>query len=200
MFEDDGTPVQLGSATTWDDERVPVTSLAKGGVSDPGFAAWKKNAGGTSLGVFIYWFDKTTEEELFFALQIPHSWKEGSTIYPHVHWIPKTNGAVGSKVCWGLEYTVQSLGGVFGTTTIIHGNTAILNETPVADKHYLTRLNGETGIVMTGQTISCMLHGRFFRDAGSVLATDDYDDDAGLLEIDFHIEKDTNGSRTETTK
>lgn len=199
-FENDGTPVQYGDATAWEDERVPVTSLKLGGSHDPGFAVWKKNAGGTSQGVFIHWFDKATEEELYFALQISHAWKEGSTIYPHVHWIPKTNGGANTKVSWGLEYVVQSMGVAFGTTTIIYGNTSIPNETPVADRHYLTRINGTTGIVMTGHTISCMLIGRVFRDATGAGGTDDYDDDAGLLEIDFHIERDTNGSRLETSK
>jgi hypothetical protein len=45
-----------------------------------------------------------------------------------------------------------------------------------------------------------MLVCRLFRDAAGVGGTDDYDDDAGLLEIDFHYEIDTIGSRTETAK
>lgn len=36
--------------------------------------------------------------------------------------------------------------------------------------------------------------------AAGALKTDDYDNDAGLLEVDFHVQLDTEGSRTEYGK
>ena len=86
-------------------------SLSKGGVNDPNLVQVKDNGSG-STGVYTYQFDNNTEEELFFAAQIPHAWKEGSNIYPHVHWYP-TNTDTGN-VIWGLEYTWANVNGTFG--------------------------------------------------------------------------------------
>jgi hypothetical protein len=56
-----------------------------------------------------------------------------------------------------------------------------------------------TAIANGSHTISSMLVCRIFRNATD--ATDDtYDDDAGLLEIDFHYEADMVGSRGISTK
>lgn len=185
-----------GDSTTWDDERVPVTSTKAAGVRDPGFTQFKDDGAG-STGVFTYWFDKDAEEELFFSLQMPHKWKVASTIYPHVHWIPSSTATIGT-VLWGLEYTWQSLSSVFQNTTLISGHTPH-NSTAsiIAGMHYLTSLS--TGINGTGQTISSMLVGRVFRGAANA-SLDTYDYDAGLLEVDFHYEIDSLGSSTEYIK
>lgn len=194
-----GHLVLAGDATVWDDLRVPMTAVKTGGSKDPGFSVFKTNGSG-SQGVFTWWFDKAAEEELFFAVQIPHAWKLESTIYPHVHWAPKTDGASGAVVNWGLEYTIAELGGVFGNTTIIYGSTQVPADAVLAaGKHYLTNIGA--GISMAGvDTLSAMIICRVFRDATGALATDDYDDDAGLLEIDFHYEMDSLGSNEELAK
>ena len=195
-FEADGTLKFNGDATVWDDLRVPVTSTRKGASKQPGFAKFKDDGGG-SQGVFIDWFDKSTEEEVYFVAQFPHSYKLGSTIHPHVHWTPKVDGAEGKKVRWGFEYTWQDIGGVFGDSTIIYAEDPFCGDTALlADKHYLTNFPDVLG---TGiGVVSSMLIGRLFRDATAL--TDDYDNDAGVFEIDFHYEIDTVGSRLEYTK
>lgn len=54
---------------------------------------------------------------------------------------------------------------------------------------------------MTGvNTVSSMLACRLFRDATGAGGTDDLDNDAGVLEFDFHYEIDTMGSRSEYLK
>lgn len=198
--EADGTLEFKGNATVWDDIRVPVTSTKLGGSRDPGFTVFKTNGAG-SQGVFIYWFDASIEEEIYFTVQMPHSWKEGTDILPHVHWIPSTtpdNTPTQQRVSWGLEYAWANIGDVFPTnTTVITNNTIYPTDTELVQyKHYLTQLSD---IVGTGKTISSMLVCRLFRNATSV-AYDTYEHDAGLLEIDFHFEQDTIGSRSVTTK
>jgi hypothetical protein len=194
-FEPDGTMVMVGDATVWDDLRVPTTAVKAAGVKDPHFSLYKTNGAG-STGVFIHWFDKAAEEELFFTCQMPHGWV-GTDITAHVHWVPKTNGALNATVEWGLEYTWADIGGTFGNSTIIYTKTTTSGDaTLVADKHYMSNF---TAIANGSHTISSMLVCRIFRNATD--ATDDtYDDDAGLLEIDFHYEADMVGSRGISTK
>jgi hypothetical protein len=198
-FEVDGTLIMHGNATTWEDVRVPSVATKLGGSKDPGFTVFKDN-GSSSQGVFVYWFDKASEEELYFMLQIPHTYKLESPIYPHVHWIPQTNGAENAVASWGLEYTWADVGETFGNTNILYANAHYpADASLVAGRHYLTSFAAIAG---TGHDfVSSMLVCRIFRNAtGAGSSTDDYDDDAGLLEIDFHIEQDTLGSRSEFAK
>ena len=196
QFNANGELRLRGDATQWDDLRVPVTATTRQGSRDPDFTKFKDNGSG-SQGVFAYLFNKTTEEELYFIAQMPHSWKQGSAIEAHVHWYPTVNGSAGTDVSWGMEYTWSNVGEVFGNTAIIYGDTNHLSETLVAGKHYITELGA---IDATGKTFSSILVCRVFRDAPGAGGTDDYDADAGLLEIDFHYQIDSLGSNEEYIK
>lgn len=181
----------------YEDLPVLLTSLKLAGVHDPGFAQFKDNGAG-STGVFCYWFDASTNEEVFFGQQMPHAWT-GTTIHPHVHWTPKTtaDGAPASqKVEWGLEYTWTDIGGDFANTSIIYGNTHTpADANVVAGRHYLTDL-GDITPSASQDGLSSILVCRLFRNATD--ATDDtYEADAGLLQFDFHYERDRLGSATE---
>ncbi|GAH65568.1 unnamed protein product [marine sediment metagenome] len=183
--------------TAFEDVRVPLAATKKGGLSDPDFVQFQDN-GAASTGVYVWAFDPGGEEEMFFECQILHAYREGTTIYPHVHWAPDGNGGAGDVVSWGLEYTWANIGGDFGNTTIISANAHTPADAAlVGDRHYLTSL---PVIVGAGKTISSMLSCRIFRDAAGVLRVDDYANDAFLLEIDFHVEFNSLGSRTELVK
>jgi len=174
----------------WDDLKAPATTAKVGGTKDPDFIKITDNGSG-STGVYTYAFDKNTEEELFFVLQFPHEMKTGSTISPHVHWMP-TDTDTGT-VRWGLEYTWVDINGVFGNTNIIY------SEDPAAGTaltHHLAPFPDISGTGITG--VSSMMMVRIFRDAAN--AADTYDNDAALLEFDIHYQIDTMGSRAETTK
>lgn len=197
-FEADGTLVMHGDATVWDDLLVPATMTKMGGTKDPGFAVFKTNGSG-SQGVFLYWFDAVTEEELYFAVQLPHSWA-GTPITPHVHWVPSIasdENPSGQTVRWGLEYTWINIDGTFANTSIVYAKSA--SGLTTAGKHLMTLFSAITPGAGTQDGISSMLICRIFRDATSV-ADDTYEHDAGLLEIDFHYEKNTIGSRAAGTK
>lgn len=168
-------PVLLeGDAVVWDDLRVPVESTSKGGTKDPDFGQFLNNGSG-SQGVFIQWFSSTSEEELYFTVQLPHSYKVGSDIQAHVHWVTKEAGT--GNVQWGLEYSWANIDDTFSNTTIITGTES----NPVVKYHYMTDLGIIDG---TGKSYSSMLVCRIFRDASS----DSFNQDAGLLEIDFHFQ------------
>lgn len=181
--------------TVWDDLRVPVLSTKLGGTKDPDFAKIFDDGSG-SQGVFSYLFSATTEEELYFMVQLPHGWKYETDLHPHIHWAPTVNGSAGQKVSWGLEYIVGEINSVFGDTTIIYGDTPIGEPSSlVANTHYLTEF---PVISMSGITsVSTMLLCRIFRDATGAGGADDYANDVALLEIDFHYQSDRIGSNNE---
>jgi len=68
----------------FDDLRFPATAInPPGAVNDPGFDA--TNGG--------WLFDAVATEVLFLIVQMPHSWKEGTSIEPHIHWQKTTSDA-----------------------------------------------------------------------------------------------------------
>jgi hypothetical protein len=192
-IESDGSLSYEGTATRYDDLKVPMNSTNAGSSNAPDWALFKKN--GTSQGVLLYWFNKGYEEELYFVVQMPHAWKEGSDIYPHVHWVTKND--VGSyKVTWALEFTWSSVGQVFSDTTILTASDPIAPiGTVSAYEHAITSLGTISG---AGKTLSSVLICGVYRDGDG--PNDSYPTDAGLIEIDFHYQIDSDGSREEYTK
>lgn len=187
----------LTSTVGYDDLTVDLNAVKLRGVADPGYAKFKDNGSG-STGVYIYWFDAGTSEEVFFAKQMPHCWN-GTTIHPHVHWTPAVTSdgnPASQKVEWGLEYTWVDIGGDFSNTNIIYGNAHIPADADVvAGRHYLTDLGNLTpSSAQDGP--SSMIVCRLFRNAADA-ADDTYEQDAGLLAFDFHYEKDRLGTATE---
>ena len=71
-----GTTKQASNIVVWDDLRAPATQLrVNPATSRPDFDA-------VNVG---YSFDPTGVETVFIVMQLPHSYKEGSDIEPHVH-------------------------------------------------------------------------------------------------------------------
>jgi hypothetical protein len=169
----------------FDDMRCPVSALAPGATpADPIIY-------GSSGAVRIRGFDGAAAvESMDFTAQLPHGYKEGTDLEPHVHWCPTT--ANSGNVVWRLDYYWLDINGVIpvlaqiATTPQAAGGTAW--------KHLLADLPVISGV---GKTISSMLMCRIWRDP---TGTDTYPDDAGLLEVDFHYQLDSVGSRLELTK
>ena len=198
VIEADGTLRLDNAATVWNDLMVFPDATTKGGSNPPDWGpAFIKNAAGTSQGVFLWMFSPTTEEELYFTVQIPHDYKTGSDLYPHVHWTTATGTPSVSDVVWGLEYTLISVGGGFTNTVIIRSNTLIPSCSPPSGtrQHLISEFNPIDG---TGLGISAILICRLFRAATD--AADTFPNDTGLLGFDFHYEQDTQGSREQWTK
>lgn len=192
-FIQDGSLRMEGDATTFTDLNVPVNATKSDGAKMPAFKMFLEDGGGQ--GVLAYGFESGKEEELFFMVQMPHSWKVGSDIYPHVHWSVQDD--LGSDVVrWGLEYTWANVGSTFSQPTIIYGTSPIGAASPVTENlHTITPLGT---LSATGKTLSSVILCRVFRDGDN--SGDTFNHDAFLLMIDFHYEEDSFGSRTEYTK
>ena len=183
-----------------------TTATEKTGISDDGVISggsegseWDwitghiGNSSPATRGVILKYFSPTANNEVYFEAQLPHSWIEGSTLKPHIHWIPNEDGGAGERVTWKMEYTFSDIGEVFPDTQILTGSTNIYDEDLVKNKHYLTSFGD---LDATGKKLSSMLVCRVWRDADN----DDYSDFAGALEIDIHYQINMFGSRQEFVK
>ena len=183
-FESDGTVVFEGNATVWDDVRVPGL-LTKIGASAPTLIAV------SSSNLQVYAFDgAATLEQVFFTIQMPHSYKLGTTIHPHVHWAPTT--ASTGDVVWQLEYAMADINGTISSETLI---TATDAASTVAWQHQYADVGNLTS---TFSDVSGIIMGRLYRDPSD--GDDTFGNDAAFLEFDVHFEIDTVGSRAETSK
>jgi len=171
----------------WDDLQFPAAAINPPGLgSDPGYDT--TNGG--------YLFDANSTELLFFQAQMPHGWREGSSIRPHVHW-QKTTSAAGN-VYWQLDYKKTPIGSVMDGAFTTLFNTSTVDGTPdndTANEHLITALGD---IDMTGNELSDMLVMKLSRIGGN--GADTYGADARLLEFDIHYEIDGFGSGREFIK
>jgi len=173
------------SDTVWDDLRVPAQSTRiNPSSSKPDFQPF--------LGtVYSFLFDDDDVESVHFAAQLPHGWKVATNLHPHVHWTALNTNA--GDVVWGLECTWSSIGGVFGAPQTMTVTAA--TET-TAFQHQMT--NFAELDMSAADTVSTMLMCRLYRDGAAT--ADTYASDVALLEIYFHYQIDTIGSREESSK
>jgi hypothetical protein len=198
VIEADGTFRLDNAATVWNDLMVFPDATTKGGSNPPEWGTtFMKNAGGTSKGVYLWMFAPNQEEELHFTVQIPHNYKEGTDLHPHIHWTTVTGTPSGSNVVWGLEYTVISVAGSFPFTQVLYTNSLIsaCNPPSGTGQHLISEFANISG---TGLTISSIMVCRLFRATGN--ASDTFPNVVGFLGFDIHYEQDTQGSRDVWTK
>jgi hypothetical protein len=172
----------------WEDLRAPATAInPPGAVADPDVDV--------EDGCLL--FAPNATEQIAIVVQMPHEWKEGTYIVPHVHWT-KTTSAAG-QVLFKLEYQIAGPGEVFpGTWTELASNSLSVISLPdldTANQHLITDFGQ---MDMIGYRISAMIKFRLSRVGGDALDT--YPADAKVLEFDCHYQVDSNGSRQEFVK
>lgn len=159
----------------WDDLRAPAT-----GINLPGALA-SPSAGldGSLL------FSNVTENNIAVLMQLPHSWKEGSEVRPHVHWSKTTDGA--GDVVWEIRYRVIPIHGLPPAWTAWTAATSRSQDPGSTQKHVLDAF---PAIDLTGAALSAMLSFQIRRNPAAV----------ALWEFDLHYLVDSLGSRQEYVK
>ena len=188
--EADGTVVFSGSATVWDDLRIIPSGMDRPGTADPTLKVIRTN---------IYGWEFEKNDEAYFTAQMPHGYKVGSNFYVHVHWTPGANGVTenAKTVGWKVDVSAASINGVIGAP-----QTYDLSGT-CDGVDYKHKMSSDVEISGSGVGISSIIQGRVYRtDTG---ADDTWTGTATgelpfLLELDFHYELDTAGSRAPTSK
>jgi len=147
---------------------------------------------GTLQGKTGSWlFDKNQDERLEFVYELPHSYMEGTDVEVHVHWCPVDTDT--GDVSWRFGYSWANINGTLPVPGAELIGTAADPADGTAFKHQYHDLGEMDG---TGKTISSVITAYLYRD----VSEDDYDADAAMLSIDFHIKKDARGSKEEHTK
>lgn len=168
--------------TAWDDLRFPAAGInPRGAASD----ATRNTTDGRLE------FSASATNIIAIQAQMPHSWKIGSSISPHIHWTPETTNV--GNVLWKIDYQIANINGVFPGIWTTEAVLAAAGG--VAAKHLLTEF---TDIPMADKTLSCMILILLSRMGAD--GTDTFTGLAQLNEFDIHYEIDSFGSRQEYVK
>jgi len=189
-IDSSGNLALMGSATCWEDLRFPVQALKLSGTKPP---SWAVMLSGQVLA-FSDQSAEANEEKIYFNAQLPHNRKSDTNLHPHIHYISATTST--GDIHWRLFYTWASIGSSFVTPTAITATT--INNTTTVNFHQMTTFSPIVGVSLTTGGISSMLICELTRRSST--AADTYTADAHLIEIDFHYEVDSLGSRTESNK
>lgn len=173
--------------TRWDDLRVPAQNTKLNpSKSEPAFESWID-------GLFTYHFDASNadDESIHFVCQVPHNYKLGTDLHPHIHWSPDNTNT--GNVYWSFEYSLSNINGTFGSSTT---DDILAAADGVENKHQIDEF---TAIDGTNITLSSMIVCRLTRKSTSE-ATDTFTGNAVFLEFDFHYQIDSLGSYLEYQK
>ena len=166
----------------WEDLRFPAQAIDRPGPT--GGPTWDT----TNIG---HGFADNAVNELQFIGQMPHSWREGTNIRPHVHWEAGTRFTPGKAVVWALSIRWRNIGDTT-TATAIYTITATPSHTLALMIHNFPELDG------TGKNISSVLDMQIARLATST--GDSMTAVAILKEFDIHYLTDSFGSDKEFIK
>lgn len=182
-LEADGTIRFVGNATVWEDVNIGGVALRAGTSNQPSLT----NLDTTTI--LVWGFSASQTNEVHGNFEIPHAYKEGTDIIPHVHWYPTTTGT--NNVLWRLEYYIRA-----GNTLKLTGTIdALAPGNGVAWEEI--RSNFPT-IAGTDLKIGSQFHARLARIGGDV--TDTYAAVACIATFGIHYQADTAGSRLVTSK
>lgn len=188
QFSSTGFLTLLGSATVWDDFVVPLVGIRANG---------SRIAEDLTEGTTTFANNCTSSDWAIFATQMPHKWKLGSIIYPHLHWF-QPNGNLPN---WMIQYRWQ-INGASKTTswTSLKRNSEVFNYSS-GDLVQIT-IFGASGISPPGgASLSDVLQFRLIRDQNNSSGLFSGSDTTGVvvhgLSFDFHYEADRLGTDTE---
>lgn len=169
-----------GNATVFDDLMMPFSTGTTAGTGYPQYntdSLWHH---------FVIDTTGPTKCIIYMPVQLPHKWKEGSTIYPHIHYRHAT--AQGTPT-FKIKYKWINIGATSGawnwhTMSTTTGTTDLTHQ----------MVYNAAGISGAGKTISSMLLCQIYLTGQTGTGGID------AYQFDIHIECDALGSNSETSK
>lgn len=171
--------------TCWDDLKAPAAAIYSPG--NTGSGPDRDTEDGTLL------FASDATELVHMHFQMPHAWKAGSTISPHLHWMKSSDASGG--VVWKMRYKWCEIGDTFPAYSDL--DTAV-EKVSAGDLEGIHGLYEFSEITDADKTLSSMIIVELSRVHDAT--ADTYAADAKLLEFDIHYQIDSLGSSDEYVK
>lgn len=159
---------------SWEDLRFPAQSINPAGTAAPPTVDTTDWPG-------LLKFAPNAENVIAGAAQLPHSWREGTAIRPHVHWFKSSADAANDGVSWELRWAISKIGEPVGAYVSYTVATLVVGNLTASAVHCLSSF---AEIDMTGCRGSDMVLWQLRRDG----ATDSCTITAVLQELDFHYQ------------
>jgi hypothetical protein len=173
--------------TFWEDLRFPAVIAPKG----PGITVVGDDLNTNAVFFTNAASTNNTDEMVYGEAQMPHAWKLGSEIHPHVHFLQHDASQTNN---WYMQYRIQCLGQANATAWV---NTAPASNEIVYASGALHQIAEFAPINMSAVTnVSCIVDWRITRNGDG----DVYNGDMYLKEFDIHYEIDQPGSQSEYIK
>lgn len=185
----DGTLTLAGAATAYEDLRIDGLSTRTGVVAPTDEVGFRGNSNFYSRN-----FVHNQADEVQFSVQLPHAWKEGGELFPHVHFSPWITNTGAGACQFIMEYYFANVGDVYPTPPLTYTMTKTWSGSQ--QWYHLIALNA-TPITTTLKTISSVMKCRLYRDN---TVSNNLAGKVALLYIDFHYEVDSFGSSQEYIK
>lgn len=183
--------------TYWDDLKVDQGMFEFLGNADPTLVNY--NVGGSGLVTKLFEF--ALNDEAYFTIQVPHSYKVNSNLQLHLHWTPGSKGITEDThtVGWKVDLLFASIGNIFPSTLI---SCDLSDECQSTNHQHLVTPSATVTVGTMG--ISAFIIGRIYRN-GQALGVDTWSGTKTgelplFLGLDFHYEMDSPGSRNEYIK
>jgi len=177
-IEEDGSIQMLGNASMWDDLRFPSTQTKLGSNLKPDFDQ-------TNVGLLFPQNDAT--EVVYVNVQMSHTYKIGTSIFPHVHFVQSAATVPVFKMAY--RWYDKGASAIAAFTTI--ATTGLVFPYTSGSIHQVAVF---PNIVPTVVGLSSMLDIKLYREDNVVTG------DVLVKEFDIHYEIDSLGSRAVETK
>lgn len=170
----------LKTADGWAD--IVSEFYTRGGPASPGVSQFIG-------GIYLLEFSDSDVLEAFANVHIPHAYKPGTMMYPHIHFSVKSNDA--GTVRWGVEWTFARRHDSTGQTAFPATSTIYI-DFPVpansANVHFVAEAAEGQGIPGIHIEVDGMVMCRVFRDPAH--ANDTFVGSVWAITSDMHIEVD----------
>lgn len=167
--------------TMWDDSQVPE-ALVRVGATAPAVAAFNGGPGQTLQ------FQNNRDDAITASLQLSHRYKQGTDLYPHVHWAEVATTTAGTNIVWEMQYSwANPDAGIFSPYQ------TLLMTNHVTGTNWWHSMEAFPAISGSGVKVSSVFVFQLRRLANSATA-DNYDKSIAFIGVDFHFQVDSPGS------
>jgi hypothetical protein len=168
----------------WTDYLSSISTGKVAGANTPTWSAFRGN-------IDAYEFDNASMNEVWMVFHINHDYKEGTGLYPHVHWSPNTTNT--GVVRWGFEYMYAKghSQGSFPASTTVYVEETISSSSQYL--HIISEVSDANVIPSTNMETDGIVLMRLFRDAAHV--NDTFPDPVHGFFVDLHVQVDKIATR-----